>query len=391
LWLIKTGEWREGAFWLSGYNQSGQCDLRLTEAKKTTRWLYIGISLLAFSMLLSGFGAEFTSEYSTGLVKYLKEYSHYFLKFALLPWIIFTFCLSAIKKDYAITIPLKVLLVCLVANLVYAIAQKYTGIDWVHGFDAKLGSHRFAYGIYRVSGFMAHPLTYAYNFGLMALTYFMVSKGAFDRKIYLFLATVALVTVLISGSRFPVIGLIGILVLFEIKPILRHKAKVLPGLLALLGLLYFEGSFIKRFAEIFNNSAPIFERFPRLTFWHAHWEAWTDNILFGVGYSGGKEAMLTYYNVLGYHDKIYSAHNIFLQVLADSGVIGLMGLIGFLVCLYKAAREHLAQKRGCSLLVILVAAIVFSLIQNSLRDSEFIFCLWISIGVVLLTRRQQNN
>ena len=47
-------------------------------------------------------------------------------------------------------------------HFLYCVAQRKFGFDWVHGFDGHLGEGRFAYGVYRISGFVGHPLTLGY-------------------------------------------------------------------------------------------------------------------------------------------------------------------------------------------------------------------------------------
>jgi O-antigen ligase len=162
---------------------------------------------------------------------------------------------------------------------------------------------------------------------------------------------------------------------------MRRIIKLWPyvlGVAVLLAVgLWFEGTIIARFSEFFVQNQTIYERFPRLLFWKIHWQMFLDYPLSGVSVSGLDKATESYYHASGIHDKMYTAHNMFLQLLADSGLIGLTGLIVFYVCYLRSAVKSVAvHAKQTGLLYLFVSTLLVSVQQNNLRDSEFLLAFW---------------
>lgn len=279
----------------------------------------------------------------------------------------------------------------MVVTLVYCVAQRYTGIDWTHGLDARLGPHRFAYGVYRISGFMGHPLTLAYNLMLMVLTALALSwplAGACDRKerwAWGVVAAAGVAILLISGSRFVLLVVPAVVVLAEGGRLAKHFKWVVLAV-GVLGLaLWWEGSVVGRFGEFFDQSAALTERFPRIVFWQVHLRMFLDHPVAGVTQAGLDQAMAAYYAAAGRPEMINTAHNVFLQTLADSGLIGAAGLLGLLwglVVAARRARQLLGHASGVGLL--LAATVLSGMMQNNLRDSEYVYALWFFLALLLL-------
>ncbi|MHA4801720.1 hypothetical protein, partial [Enterococcus faecium] len=88
--------------------------------------------------------------------------------------------------------------------------------------------------------------------------------------------------------------------------------------------------------------------------------------------TGLGDALSAYYTAAGYHDTMYEAHNLFLQYLADTGLVGALGLLGWLVGLVTCRRRLtglVGTRQGIGYLT--VATFLCALMQNDLRDSAF--------------------
>jgi hypothetical protein len=390
-WLLKTGNWRLGAFWLptnvrkDSFSRAEEINSEI----KAVNWLFLGIGVWFLTSLLSGVGSYFSSPWHEGALSQFKIFSHLGLKYALLPWVIVTSYLVVIDRKYSLVTALNGFAVWLVFHTAYLLLQRYTGVDWVHGLNSVLGSHREAYGVFRISGFMAHPLTLSYNFALLTLVGInCLLRGIQEKALWVITAT-GFFTLLIGGSRYPIIVLTLLLCGLEYRQILKYKSKVAAVFVMFMILLWWEGSIIGRFVELFANSGGMIDRFPRLSFWQVHFAAFWDQPIFGVGISGREPAMLTYYNAAGYHDKIYTAHNVFLQTMADSGLVGLSGLVSFYSCLFKSSKLKSSASRG--MLSLFLACLLFGLLQNTLRDSEYLYTFWICFTLLLTLRRHAKK
>jgi O-antigen ligase len=102
-----------------------------------------------------------------------------------------------------------------------------------------------------------------------------------------------------------------------------------------------------------------------------------DHPLAGVGMEGVERAYKAYYAGLEPADKMYAAHDIFLQFLADTGLIGFSGLLAVFAGFFAAARRlDRAGFGGSALRYLAAAGATSGLLQNNFRDSEFLYCFW---------------
>jgi O-antigen ligase len=294
------------------------------------------------------------------------------------------------KRGWRIEQGLNFLVGLLTVQFAYIILQRYLGIDWVHGWEAKLGAHRYSYGVYRVSGFMGHPLSFAYNLMLLSLfAYFHAFKNpdnlAQVAKKWRTTFALTAMSLVLTGSRAPLIFMLGIVVLAEFRRILNHKKVFVVCFAFVLGIIAWEKSTILRFNEVISSESKIEEKMPRIVFWKVHWEMFEDHPWMGVGYHDRKMGSLDYYKNAGYteDDKKYRAHNIYLQTLADSGMLGFVGIMFFLGGLAICARTIYRNHRNSILYLLLAGVLLSGLVQNNLRDSEFLYALAMLCAVTL--------
>jgi O-antigen ligase len=117
----------------------------------------------------------------------------------------------------------------------------------------------------------------------------------------------------------------------------------------------------------------------RLAFWHAHWEMFREKPWIGHGFSLGKEYRQPYYEQIGLGDfpKIYEAHNLYLQILVNSGLLGLML---FFLTFYWAYLQLRSSWTGLGLLAVLLLG---SITQNSLFDFEVRYTFAVLLALAL--------
>jgi O-antigen ligase len=382
VWLVVAGPWRRGA--PTGSVGDPVFDRAYASV---VRPIHGGVVLMLIAQLVAALVAWSASPYAKPLGKTLGELVHTSLKLGLLWFVLAAGLKAAWDRRWPPQRAIPWLTLWLAVLLVYCIAQRYTGIDWTHGFDAVLGPHRFAYGVYRVSGFMGHPLTFGYNLVLLVLAVSALAwchgagLGPLDRRACWVAGALSIAILGISGSRFPLAALVCSWAVVERRRFLRHWRWILGAGVVVAAALWLEGSMLGRMTELFDPGIPIEQRFPRVVYWQVHWRMFLENPIAGVGRAGLSSAYEHYYEGVTLFEKVYIAHNIYLQTLAETGVIGFLGLGALLAGLVVAARRC-GPRSG---LAYLVAGVMISgLMQNNLRDSEFLYALWYLAGVLAL-------
>ena len=268
-------------------------------------------------------------------------------------------------------------------NLTYCLLQREFGFDWARGFSAALPANRLSNGVYRVSGFMSHPLSLGYCQALACVSAFGMASACphrWEKIAWRVGALSALIVVLISGSRGPqVVLLIGLMALYPTSYLLRRWKLSLVATL-LISVLAVKFGIFKRFYELSTTN---FGGDMRITHWAVYWQIFKANILFGIGPAGQEAAISAYYSSMGASDKIKLAHNAFLQHGADYGVLGLLGLAVLFGAWIRLALRMLRVDRV--LWSMIVVTVLGALTQNNLQDSEYVlaFTIWLMLIVTI--------
>jgi O-antigen ligase len=388
--LLLTGTWRLLTLNLEDlpatlsppYNSSVQ------NALAVLRPLSLGCLGLVFAHLLSALAGVILSPWAKPLGPSLATWSHTAVKYGLLWFTLTAGMLAASLYGWQLKQAGKLMFWWLFALFIYVIFQHWTGIDWVHGLSARLGPHRFAYGVYRVSGFMGHPLTFAYNLMLvclvsLAMAWRQSDAGDKNRVWWIGCFFLSLGMLLISGSRFVLIVIGATILICEGRRLWQLRWRIVPILVGVLAILWLEGSALSRFTEVLTDNQSLEERFPRLVFWKLHWRMFVENPIAGVSRSGLQDAMQAYFVSIGKHDTVYEAHNLFLQYLADTGLVGFAGLAFWIVGLL-IGWSRLAPKSSKGMSYLAVATLLSALMQNNLRDSAFVYALWFYLGALVV-------
>jgi O-antigen ligase len=285
------------------------------------------------------------------------------------------------------------LLIASVLLGLYMLGQRTWGWDWIHGFQAKIGEHRFAYGVYRASGLMGHPLSLAYNCMLLALVSFaqglwLLARDRRQAFLWILISLVSLGLIALTGSRYPLALTLALMVLsLLIHTRLGSWRNLLGlGLLALIpisAVFLFDPVMMGRIQELLDPTVALEERFDRWIFWKVHLQIFMDQPWLGTGLANYDRLLLDYYDQAGYThiERKYTAHNILLQTLADSGLVGSLTLLVLFFALFRAGFRTLKDFRHQGFLLIALGTLFGGLMQNTLRDSEYLYALWTSMGL----------
>lgn len=125
----------------------------------------------------------------------------------------------------------------------------------------------------------------------------------------------------------------------------------------------------------------------RIAFWRDSIEAMRENLWFGVGF--GRPSFGYAYPELRTSEYFWHAHNMFLNRLAQTGVVGLAALLFLLVALVRQASALYARHQTLEVRVIGAAALALLLgviVKNFTDDffgRELALLTWTMIGIVL--------
>lgn len=117
----------------------------------------------------------------------------------------------------------------------------------------------------------------------------------------------------------------------------------------------------------------------RFVLWERAWEYFTSHFLLGIGAYNFPD-----YNEL-YHGENIQVHNMFLDILSESGIVGFLLFVVFIITLGVALVRHPMFKSN-SYLALALVAIVFQMMSLSLIINEMIF-MYLAVVSVLLSHQ----
>lgn len=183
---------------------------------------------------------------------------------------------------------------------------------------------------FRPRGFYSHPLTLAYAaFILWPLAINWLFRSISNKWAWLF-AIGILACVWFTRSRtiqFVALAIFAWNGFFSLQGKLR-KVVLSFGILFLSAIVVVPNACTQKFLDTFSQTGvDKHSDYPddRLAFWHVHWNMVKERPIVGHGFTLDTAYRLPYYKEVGLGDfnKPYEAHNMFLQLLANGGLIGL--------------------------------------------------------------------
>lgn len=249
----------------------------------------------------------------------------------------------------------------------------YAAVQYVTGLDVRTDSgminpgNLMPSGFYRVHGFYGHTLSFASNalalctfFAVLALKLRSLTLKPYAKlsRLCWWLAGVMAVFIYLAGSRGVMAAAAVMALAVGVSFLGRYRRPVLAlltgavllagGLVAMVGLEPIIAALLDGLGQlpgIGERFAPLAERLkagqlddiPRLVFWRTHWQMILDQPILGHGYAFMSETTELYYRQLGLGDyfRKYNAHNVYLQFVAEAGIVGLILLVAILRSLWQ--------------------------------------------------------
>jgi O-antigen ligase len=180
----------------------------------------------------------------------------------------------------------------------------------------------------RLIGMIEDPNYFVY-YNTLFFTYYLCKRNSFKNNFGLFLC---LITSLLTFSRG---GLLILAVIFMVYFLLNKPAnqwRLFLSVCSFLGIAWVASYFLGfRVLDTLQNRFKDFSSdggSGRLELWGRAWDLFTSNPVFGIGASN-----FTEYNAFKYGDQLV-VHNTFLEILTESGLIGLFFYLSFVFIVF---------------------------------------------------------
>ena len=202
---------------------------------------------------------------------------------------------------------------------------------------------------FRTGGLLGNPMPYAHTYGPLGILMtgpilFMNQQQILKNKFWIFCAGLTLLGVVLSFTRGVWIG--AALAMLGMGFLINWKKGLMvlsAGVISAGFLMLAVPSILARVIFSLNPTGTYDSE--RLTIWKANWLIFTENPIFGLGYSENGYRLREYFDRMGVPTGFLQshAHNQYLHFLAGTGVLG---LICFLIVIGWFFRLHFKAFKG---------------------------------------------
>ncbi len=283
----------------------------------------------------------------------------------------------------------------------YGIVQHYTGIDWARELLGKqpdldafwLGRREG----FRTEGLFPSGITYAHNllFPLSFVTALLFAPGPrwqkrWQKKTLLWLAWGCMIFALLFSLTRGVWIAYGCVLM--VCGLVRGRGALLNavGGIVVCGLfLLSAGDGVReRASEVFDLQAA--SNVARSRIWQANLDMIQDQPLFGWGYGNYKQFRAPYYARYPEADTDAHAHNMYLQIGADSGLVGLCAFLVLIAVvlgkgwqIYASLTTEPLKSCALGILLSVLGFLIGGVTQHNFGDAEVVIVLWAVLGVLM--------
>ncbi|MBN2483484.1 MAG: O-antigen ligase family protein [Candidatus Omnitrophica bacterium] len=338
-------------------------DIAFLYAQKLNRVLFvfffcIGLSLFVSPSLKTS-ATAWISKWGEGILLFYM--AQVFLKRKSLIIIVSVFCVSA----------------CVVS--IDGIYQLIRGVDFIRGFD-----------LMRINNLFAVRASFRHynNFASFLIVIFFVCSGIVfsskNQRMRMFTIVVMFlicVNLLFTYSRGGWLSFVLVLFLLDIF-LVRRRGRLLfvaLGLLPLIALFIFPS---------FRDRILLYGDAGRFTMWRAAWAMFKESPLLGKGLGLFMEFLPRYANVGHQY-----AHNCYLQVLAETGLVGFVPFMSFLGMLLFSGYALVCKKKDYLLMGIMLgvtAFLIHSFFDTQLFTLKLSILFWLFASFIVICLRSES-
>lgn len=336
---------------------------------KNIKKYYYSIAFFFLTMLLSAL-------FSGDIVYGLKRWADMWI-WRLMPFVIITCC---VKKEDSI----KILKASCLGISIGILCLIYQGVS----------------GDGRASGFFGHPMTFAgylcMYLPLFLLGYFENLFGIKYKYVSGIMFLAGLVALIFNGTRGAWIAVAmtaGILLIYYM---FKNKRNFIAGIILVAVcscLLVNNSAFMHRMSTITNNKYQ--SNSERLLMWNSAWNMFKDHPVFGVGLGQYKDNyQQKYISPKAKEPNLEHAHNNFMQMLAENGIVGFLGFMAmFTYIIWHNFRKFLTSKNIYS---IAICAVTITLLLQGFTEFNFgnsavVKAYWLILGCLVVLAENVNK
>lgn len=330
---------------------------------------YYAIVIFVTTMLLSAL-------FSGDIVYGLKRWADMWV-WRLMPFVIITCC---VKKEDSI----KILKASCLGISIGILCLIYQGVS----------------GDGRAAGFFGHPMTFAgylcMYLPLLLLGYFENLFGVKYKYVSGIMFLAGLAALIFNGTRGAWIAVAmtaGILLLYYM---VKNKRNFIVGIILVAvcsGILVNNSAFMHRMSTITNNKYQ--SNSERLLMWNSAWNMFKDHPVFGVGLGQYKDNyQQKYISPKAKEPNLEHAHNNFMQMLAENGMVGFLGFMTmFTYIIWHNFRKFLISKNIYS---IAICAVTITLLLQGFTEFNFgnsavVKVYWLILGCLVVLAENVNK
>ncbi len=374
---IETFVWTAISVWiikrLLGYRAQGKLGLLPSTELNKALGIFIIINALAVVM-------------SCNLGLSIRAFFGKILKFVILYFIV----VETINDKKRLRNILLVMIISASLMVADAGVQYFSGRDFLRGFPLQ----RLRASFPSANGFGGWLIMFIPIFLGILATKQLNGLGSRIKKIALgALVVFMLICLVLTYSRGAWLGFIlGLgLIVYYIITILHHKVKMLAYLLVvacLIGIFFITPTIIK---ERMKSIGDINTNLNRTSLWKEAVNIIEDFPVLGSG--------LNTYSVVARNYKIAEGggiypHNSFLQMTAETGLVGLASFVWILIVLFRSGFQTLSRKKNPLVLGILTGILAFlvqSFFDTHLYSLQLVVLFWFMMGMAVATMKLEPD
>jgi O-antigen ligase len=294
----------------------------------------------------------------------------------------------------------RLLVACATVTAIYGIVQHVTGIDLYRqllGARLRIKPYEHDPRRFAVIGFFPNYLTYAHSLmaplGWAVATWLAASGHRGARWRAALCASVMTVALVLSTARGAWLAA-GAMALVAVGVGRQRALAMLVTAAALASVLFWVSPGLRAEGRsIIDGRANA----ARAAIYAANLEAIADHPVLGVGFGNYDHRMIPYYERHGRADRRSHAHNSFLQIAVEAGLVGLAVFTGLFILAFARGWRTIAHCRAApdgrgataiGAVLGLVGFLVGGLTQDTFGDSECVMAMWFALAVLMIAWRE---
>jgi O-antigen ligase len=271
--------------------------------------------------------------------------------------LILAYAISSLKDRESVILALGVTLVPLCIYAIYQLLIENFGSLWEWMFPNRLELLWTS----RACSFLSRPNEYGYYCSVITIMLLAVAMRGYHKMLCLLLSAAGIIGLILSGSRGAMLGLAVplIILVFESKIVLRTLSFVLPIALLLSLFSLFPTQLLDRSNETLTTAES------RTMAWTGALIAFAQHPVIGIGSRNLQMMMFDFVDEQG-----LAAHNAYLQILAENGVLGFVLFFGPFVYLLRYAWKNRTDRIVLAALLALFVFCIHGLFDNLMIVGE---------------------